>query len=274
MALIYEDSEREDAASTMIPLLKTLTLSLCLLWSSLVWAEEPLQVRTISISPYGMGTDEAVQGIYFDLANVLLKESGYSNTNHLYPYARIMSELKSGQTDLTIMFKYRELQNSVVYVSPLPPLQTIVIGLEGINFDSLDSLVGKKLAYLRGAKFSDDIDQNPDIIKVETKDFQLGIKMLLRGRVDAIIGPIDPILSAALLEQGDKTIRFGCPLVVDERTPWVQISRKSLERIDVDKLRATYERLIKRGELTRLRVKYLGEQALESNITASDTTLP
>lgn len=189
---------------------------------------------------------------------MLAEESGYLPHNEVYPYARIMLELKSGQTDMTIMFKYKELEQYVTYIAPLPSLKNVVIGLKGTNFTSLESLKGKKLAYLRGAKFSDDIDRDPDIIRFKTFDFVQAVKMLIVGHVDAVIGPMDPILSAALQLNKDINL-FGEPFIVSERTPWVQISNKSLGKVSVIKLKSQFEQIIAKGELTKLRQKYLGK---------------
>ncbi|MPY23364.1 amino acid ABC transporter substrate-binding protein [Shewanella psychropiezotolerans] len=223
-----------------------------------------IEIRTIDILPYGIKTQINTassaylsSGIYYDIANLLAEESGYLPHNEIYPYARIMLELKSGQTDMTIMFKYKELDEFVTYIAPLPSLKNVVIGLKGTNFTSFDSLKGKKIAYLRGAKFSDDIDKDPDIIRFKTSDFVQAVKMLIAGHVEAVIGPMDPILSAALQLNRDENL-FGEPFLVSERTPWVQISNKSLEKISALKLKSHFKQIMNRGELTKLRQKYLG----------------
>lgn len=212
-----------------------------------------IEIRTIGIPPYGIESDEGAGGIYYDMANLLAKEAGYQVNNNIYPYARIVNELKSGQTDMTIMFKYRELEEHVIYVAPLPSLRTVVIGPAGSSFNSIESLKGKRIAYLRGAKFSDIIDKDPTITKQITNDFTQGIKMLMFGRVDAIIGPLDPILRAA------KGKTLGKPLVVDERTPWVQISKKSAPRLSADKLNSVFLDIVNRGALEKIRRKYGSE---------------
>jgi len=109
-------------------------------------SREQVQVRTISITPYGIHNDGQSSGIYYDLANTMAKESGYRVVNHVYPYIRIMHELKSGQADFTIMFKYKELDEHVIYVAPLPSLKNVVIGLKGTQIDSINDLKYKTLA--------------------------------------------------------------------------------------------------------------------------------
>ena len=76
-----------------------------------------IEIITIAIAPYGFESSEQPRGIYFDLANQLSDESGFKTTNLIYPYARIIKELKSGETDLTMMFKYKELSDDVIYIA-------------------------------------------------------------------------------------------------------------------------------------------------------------
>ncbi len=233
----------------------TLILLFCTVCPTHAQESGYIKIRTIDVLPYGIKTDTNSSGIYYDIANLLAKEAGYKVNNYIYPYARIIFELKSGKTDMTIMFKYKELEEFVIYIAPLPTLKTVVIGPRGTTFDSLNSLKGKRVGYLRGAKFSDAVDNDPDIIAIETIDFIQALRMLMIGRVDAIIGPMTPILSAAAdLHLGNDF--FGKPFIVDERTPWVQISRKSVDRISTEKLRAVFNEINKRGELEKIRNKY------------------
>ena len=220
-----------------------------------------IEIRTIDIRPYGIKTEPESKpsGIYYDFANLLASEAGYQINNYIAPYARIILELQSGQTDLSILFKYKKLEDHVIYVAPLPSLETVVIGLKDTHFKSMEDLKGRSLAYLRGAKFSDAIDNDPAITSIETVDFNQGIKLLAVGRVDAIIGPIEPILNAAVKLGKDRNF-FGKPFVVSERTPWVQISKKSAERINVEELRTHFQTIKMRGDLNKIRQKYTKNQ--------------
>jgi polar amino acid transport system substrate-binding protein len=221
---------------------------------------DTLQIRTISVPPYGFENAEKDKGIYYDLANTLINDLPLDKNitfNHqIYPYARIIHELKNGETDLAILFKYKELEQYVTYISPLPSLKNVVIGLNGSQFSSIQSLEGKTLAYLRGAKFSDYIDTNDKIIKITTKDFQQGIDLLSAHRVDAIIGPLDPIIAAAQISKKSEDY-LGKPLVVSERTPWIQVSNKSPLMSSQKTLMHHFDQLLKQGELKKLRTKYL-----------------
>jgi polar amino acid transport system substrate-binding protein len=218
--------------------------------------ESRLEIRTIAIAPYGFENGVEPNGIYFDLANQLGKDAGFITHNIIYPYARIVSELKAGQTDLTIMFKYKALSDDVLYIAPLPTLQNVVIGLAGTDIHAVGDLKDKRLGYLRGAKFSDVIDNDPQILKYEIRDYFQGVEMLKAGRVYAIIGPMDAMLSAAI-SLGDNIDIFGQPFVVSKRTPWVQMSKKSRHTGSIDILRKHLDIILTRGDLALLRKKYI-----------------
>ena len=213
-----------------------------------------LEIRTIGIPPYGIENNNQPSGVYYDAANLLIKRAGYQANNLIYPYARIINELKSGETDLTIMFKYEELTEHVIYITPLPTLRTVVIGRQGSIFKSIDDLKGKTIAYLRGARFSDLIDNQTTINKQVTDDFTQGAQMLMSGRVDGLIGPLDPIIKA--IESINSNARLGEPLIVDERTPWVQISKKSVDKVSAEKLNKIFLEIILGGELNTIKNQY------------------
>jgi len=239
--------------------ISTLLLSfifLCISHHSLSANQENiLQMRTIAVAPYGIKTNGELSGIYYDLANRLLAKADLESEHHIFPYGRIMHELKIGKTDLTIMFKYKELVDYVDYIYPLPTLKNVVIGRKGTDYYSVAQLEKLSIAYLRGAKFSDDIDNNPEIIKQTVSDFHQGLLMLQKGRVDAIIGPMAPIISAA--KQLDLSREFfGKPLIVSERTPWLQLSKKSANKVSAKRLRTLFSEMMSQGELKEIQQRY------------------
>jgi polar amino acid transport system substrate-binding protein len=226
-----------------------------------------LNIRTIDVLPYGISGRESNRGMYHEIANAISQEAGYRVTNVISPYVRIIFELKSGAADLSILFKYKELESHVVYLAPLPSLKTVVIGLAGARIESISQLKNKRLGYLRGGRFSDAIDNDPDIKTFETAHFRQAVKMLINGRVDAIIGPMDPIYSAAI-DLGRDGSLFGQPLVVAERTPWVQLSKKSADKFSVERLRSAFNRLNEAGEITKIRNRYISGAATELEPTS------
>jgi len=223
---------------------------------SVAKAVQTLQVRTIDVSPYGITEDGKDNGIYYELSNMLFENTNLEFENVIFPYARIKHELKSGQADATIMFKYPELAPYVKYITPLPALRNVVIGRKGTSFSSVDDLDGKVIAYLRGAKFSEQIDNAENISKQYVNDFKQGVDMMRLNRVDAIIGPLSAILYSAK-SIGVSQAFFGKPLTVSSKTPWLQVSKKSIKKMDLSRIEIELKKLIKKGCFTRLNEKYL-----------------
>ena len=220
-------------------------------------ANNKIEIRTIGISPYGIDSNGELSGVYYDLANLLFSKE--DNINHsIYPYARIIYELKTGYTDLTIMFKYKELENYVTYITPLPSLQNVVVGIRGKNITSVEELEGSSIAYLRGAHFSNEIENNSAITLYRTKNFKKSIEMLIAGRVKAVIGPFEALLMAAK-NLGKNKDFFGEALVGSERTPWLQISNKSKHKLDIIELDKKLKKIIENKKLELLKKSYLAQ---------------
>lgn len=215
-----------------------------------------LNIRTIDVSPYGIMEDGQYNGIYYELSNMLFDNGNTKFENIIYPYARIQHELKSGHADVTIMFKYQELAPYVKYITPLPALRNVVIGRNSTPISSIDDLNGKVIAYLRGAKFSDEIDKAQNISKQFVNDFQQGIDMMRLNRVDVIIGPLSAILYSAK-KAGLSRDFFGEPYTVSSKTPWLQVSKRSVTKLDLAEIEKRLKKLIKEGNFAQLNEKYL-----------------
>jgi len=222
-------------------------------------ATEPIvRIGTIGLSPYGINEQGKVSGLYYDYANLLVGNAGYRSSNKIIPYVRIIKSLQFDDIDLTIMFPNPALENYVNYVSVLPAKQTIVVGLKGTSFNSIEDLSGQRITYLRGAKFNQQIDSDTNIKKYLVSSYILGIRMLLAGRADAIIAPLQSVEGAiSELEKTEKIdIELGKPLIVNIRSPWIQLSKKSSEAIDIERLRKSFRELENKNTFQQLKAKY------------------
>jgi polar amino acid transport system substrate-binding protein len=212
---------------------------------------ENLQIRTIAVTPYGMNSGDTSCGIYYDLISKVVKKMNYKPEHRIHPYARIIHELKVGKTDIAILFKYKELDNFVTYLVPLPSINNVVLALKGTKFNNVKDFEGKILGNLRGANFSPDIQANTKIIKYETKDFLQSLKMLKLGRVDAVIGPEEAIYSAAL-KIGLSVDSFDKPYIISSKTPWLQLSNKSNNKQKSMDFKKEFKKLLDNEELQLL----------------------
>jgi len=220
--------------------------------------QDTIEIRTLGFPPYGINNQGELSGIYYDLANLIVANAGYSPNNQIIPYARIVKSIKFGGADLTIMYRNPTLDGYVDYLGALPSKSTVVIGLQDNPFGKIAELSGKKIAYIRGAKFTDQIENDKSIEKHLISSYAQGMRMLIAGRIDALMGPLHPIKTAVseFNEINHKKIQLGEPLVVETRSPWVQISKKRASYIDIEKLKQSFMELQRKNTFQTLKAKY------------------
>ncbi|ALU44501.1 substrate-binding periplasmic protein [Pseudoalteromonas rubra] len=221
--------------------------------------ETQLKARAIAVAPYGIAESQAdesleYKGVYYDFLDLILQQLHVPYIQEVAPYARISKDLRSGKADITIMYRYQHLADDVYFIQPLPSLTNVVIGDAGLSITHPNDLVNKKVAYLRGANFSNAIDQDPRIEKYFTLDIAQAVALLSKGRVDAVIGPLSPILYAA--DKLGIVDQLGKPFVVSERTPWLQISKKSPLASRARELKSITVTLLQEGWLTKFKQNY------------------
>jgi len=228
--------------------------SICSTYASL----PKIEISTIGIPPYGINEQGKLSGLYYDLTNLIASNAGYTANNKIAPYARIIKSLKFGTTDLTIMFRYPELEGYVDYIGSLPSKPLVVIGLQGQDFKDINSLSGKTIIYLRGAKFNKQIDEDKTIGKHLVSDYILGVKMLVARRADAIIGSLQSIQRTVLELEiiNNEKIFLGKPLIIDSRTPWIQVSKKHSSHLNIEDLKQSFLKLEADGVFNTLKAKY------------------
>jgi len=107
-------------------------------------------------------------------------------------------------------------------------LENIVVGRKGTNFKSLDDLHDKTVATVRGAKYDDAFTADTKIIKYDTSRYEQSIKMLINGRLDAMIGPSIGLFFTAK-KMGYSREKFGDVLVLNTKDTYLQYSRKSAD---------------------------------------------
>jgi len=217
-----------------------------------------IEIRTLGFPPYGIDNQGELSGIYYDLANLIVSNAGYTPNNKIIPYARIVKSLRFGGADFTIMYRNPALAGYVDYVAPLPPKKTVVVGLQNQTFKKVEDLSGKKIAYIRGAKFTDQIEKDKSITKHLVASYLQGIRMLSLGRLDALMGPLHPINTAVteFNKTNNETIQLSEPLTVEVRSPWIQVSKKRATYIDLEKLKNSFVELETKNTFQTLKTKY------------------
>jgi polar amino acid transport system substrate-binding protein len=120
-----------------------------------------------------------------------LKDRGFEPLIQFMPFPRALSWAQQGQVEaIAPLYKSAARAEYLLFSEPLGFSQTALFyqSKKPINFKGLDDLKGLKVAVMRGARVSDDFDDNGDLVRVEVTSYEQQVRMLMAGRVDAIVG--------------------------------------------------------------------------------------
>lgn len=238
---------------------KTLFIPILIMLSVLVSASlqsKELKISTTELPPVGYKNESGISmGFLYEIANKIAENAKIEYINKLKPYPRVIRDLDVGTADIAILYPNDKLKDKVVYVAPILTDSNVIVVKAPFTIRSLDELYGRKVANVRNAHYSDDYDSSKKIIKVEVHDNEQGLRMLLRGRVDALIGAAGSI-SFALKSMDLEWSVLGKPYVINTKTTWMQMSKRRYDKEVAAKLKISASELTQQGVIRDIIVKY------------------
>lgn len=222
-------------------------------------ASELLRIDTIQMAPLGFFTEDGKSaGFFYDLANRIAEEAGFSYQNRIVPFARMINEIESGEADVSIFYRSEKNDKLTIPISALFSLKNIIIGGKGTKFDSVQSLHGKKVARVRGARYDESFDSDPAIKMIETVDYKDSLRMLVHQIADAAVMPETGFLFT-VKQTGYSKADFGEPLVLNTKEAWLQFSETAADDKKISALKTAAEKVLKDETIQSLLRKYTGD---------------
>jgi polar amino acid transport system substrate-binding protein len=225
-------------------------------WSASWVFAASVKIATIAVPPFGMVVDGKNAGIYYDLANRLAEAAGLTYENKLIPVPRFEIELEEGTTDFLFSFPNETLNKVAINVTGIYTHEIIVLGKKGVTFNSLQDLHGKQVAELIGSVMSEAVEADKAIRIVGIRTYVQGVKMLLAGHVDAILGTKTG-LYYAIQQMGNSLAEFGEPLVLQTNQVDVFFSKKTANEEVIAALKSAAERLIQENVIQQIDANYI-----------------
>lgn len=217
-----------------------------------------LRCAIMQSKPFGFMTEDGqMTGIHYDTMKRIAEEAGFTFAAEIAPFARIIEQLKNGYADLAMMYRNERIEEAAVIVGPTVRTDRIVIfGRKGVDYTSSEALHGKVVAHLRGAHYDDALAADEAIKKYYTTSYQQSLDMFLKKRVDAIVAPEYGLLFEAK-SNGMPLDMFGEPLVLNIKTTYLFLSKKTMDDETLKILRITLDRLRKMGVTNEIKSKYV-----------------
>jgi len=144
-----------------------------------------------------------------------------------YPYARVIESMKNGRLDVAIIFKNKSIKNFVTYVAEVSKSKVIIIPSRRFDLNSYEDLYSlHSIAVLRNASFERHFDSDDELNKFTMIDYEQGLKMMVLGRMDAIVGSKSGLEESINSLEIDSS-KFGNPFILNNKEWWLHVSTKS-----------------------------------------------
>lgn len=216
---------------------------LLLLWSGVAIAEV-VNFNQLHFPPKSVQTsDGKFHGLAFEVIHATLEKMGVPYKTTMTPMKRIVSGLKTGTTQVTVLLKSPSLQPFSWAIEPSFSQLRIVVfyqgGKRGIN--KKEDLEGKSLIMLRGWTYLNlqayyEALAKQGKIKLQYADsHEIAFKMLKKGRADYLLEYWDPsqeTLKKLEIPQLHHTIlqEVKVHALVSKKQPHAQAFKKKFEK--------------------------------------------
>ncbi|MFA9218779.1 MAG: substrate-binding periplasmic protein [Sphingomonadaceae bacterium] len=221
-----------------------------------------LKAALVNIPPWTFGFHSDViepfdgaHGIMLDLFEKLAELSGVGIDVIVVPYAREVMMIERGTAILTMALQTPLIDRIAVPLVNLGSEEIIVASRRGSGISSAANLLGKVVAQLRASDYLSEAIDHPQIRKYETVDYAQGVRMLLQGRVDAVIG-LRTSLRYAIRQnpRADAVLETIFPL--QRRRFGIFMSRQYHDADTTARLRAASLKLLQQRWYDKLRDRY------------------
>ncbi|OIQ49574.1 putative amino-acid-binding protein YxeM precursor [Pseudodesulfovibrio hydrargyri] len=193
-------------------------------------------------------------GFCFELGNALAREAGLEAENRLVPLARGVEEVATDKADLIIIPPEGGIADLAEDIGPVKAITLAAWARVETPLRDARDLAGKTVAVVRGSRHEREQAGELHFIPFPCKNHELAFKMLMAGRVDAVLGPLEGLAEAAR-RIGLRRRFLGEPLVVERDFMRVYVSTSVPSPVR-DRLRRALNRLIEDGTVARLRDRY------------------
>jgi polar amino acid transport system substrate-binding protein len=221
-------------------------------------------IANAAYPPFVMPEGHALgPGIDMEIVIEALWRMGLKADIRMYPFARVLTALKSGEAQLTTTLSFNAERDA--YMRWSAPYRTgsgyLIFTLRSGGFEpsALEDLHGKSVGVVRGFVYPPAFSGNPSIAKAEAPDSEALIKMFFAGRFDAII--VNGIVgSYDLKASGRISEAYQAPFVLqsqDNRATVMGFSKQAVSAETVERFNRELSAMQADGTMARIERKYL-----------------
>ena len=241
----------------LIPIFLFLSILILTIPSYANSTKNSIQMVIMHQSPYGFKTQDGKEtGVLYDILTQIIKTSNMHNSINIVPIKRLLVILKKNPKVCTIVANTPDIKEFDL-IEPISFLLAagILPGM-GINVDTYASLKNKVIAVPLGIIFDEKFHKDKTLIKVRPPHYSNAIKMLKRGRVDAVAGAL-PTLMYIAKKEGMNIKSLNKPLLLAQTQAYL-VCTKDLHKSNRDKLKKAVIELKSNGTIQKILFEYFG----------------
>lgn len=239
-------------------MLRILVLLICGLWSFISLAaerESPLVVRFAAgtVTPWVYRDEDGrEQGILIEFSQALASYTGIAYTNILQPYPRALQSLKSGYVDFAVAFESPSVAKTAILVGGLSRSQVLMVARRGeAKLYQAPLRSGRRLGYIRGSDYDLTKRDRNNLNLYPVNNMQQGLEMLLKERIDIMVGTEDAF-DWALRNMQMGAQKLELVRVLGETRVGLYMSRQSPNQGMLEVYQHALDDMKKDGELERI----------------------
>lgn len=191
-------------------------------------------LAVIDFYPFGYMLDDNIpRGMVFDIETVLEEVSSLTIDAKLMSTPRALRSTSNGQNDLLFSYKDDKMVPNVTWLGNIGCLTPLVVPHKDSEIKTLSDLAGKRIGFVGLGYFDIKMKSRWPIKPVLLNNNFIMLKMLLRGRLDAIVvnnGVLNAFLAnQSILEELPPSwpLQLSQPLPLDTYETHLSMSKDS-----------------------------------------------
>lgn len=216
-----------------------------LLTSSVAFGSTPLKFITLEVAPWAhySADQKEIIGLFPELVDEIQSLTGYDISISLssHGFARINRELETGRQDCTMTIQDPRRNSYIKVGESIVSLDLGVIAQKEKELKKYQDLYDISISVHQVFAATENFLTDPRVRKQYDESYEVGLKKIEHGRLDAIAGPVSKIyfLARSLGIRG----LLGTPMLLKKEPIYFQCSKNSSSYKYFDELNMAIKKL-------------------------------
>jgi len=264
--LYYTEMDNFNRRRSMMGKVSKVAVMTALLMFSGGLLAKSVSIRADVWYPINGVPDSAQPGYMIELAQMILKEHGYTVDYKASPWERSLADVRKGKYDCVVGAYTDDAPDFLFPAIPWGKIESTFYVKKGNSwkYDGIKSLMAVKVGTIGGYAYSDDFDAYVEANKTSGRvqiikgnnALENNIKKLLAGRIDSVIES-HLVMEAKLKEMGKSAEIMGAGLLAEADNMYIACSpAKAQSKQLVQWFTEGLKKLRASGELQKVLSKY------------------